>query len=152
MDAQATFSHSFTQSVLGPVTELPSGTAAELPGSPAWPAQRLLPQERRDLAVQVLAAAQPVSDLVREHGPGRPRNYSLGLPQIRTCTLNSSGSSRCGIAVLHTTELFRGDTPVRHGVLSVVPTSRPQRGTPFAPRGPEGRSPASTLLWGAATS
>src|SRR5271165_4121664 len=55
------------------------------------------------------------------------------------------------IAVPHTTRSFRGDTLVRHGVLGVVPTPRPQRGTPFAPRGPEGRSPASTLLWGAAT-
>ena len=30
---------------------------------------------------------------------------------------------------------------MRHGVLSVVPTPRPQRGTPFAPRGPEGPFP-----------
>jgi hypothetical protein len=34
----------------------------------------------------------------------------------------------------------------------VVPTPGPQRGAPFAPPGPEGRSPASQLLWGAATS
>ena len=27
-----------------------------------------------------------------------------------------------------------GDTLVRHGVLGVVPSSGPQRGTPFAPR------------------
>ena len=67
MDAQATFSYSFTQSDLGPVTELPS--------SPIWPAQRLLPQERRDLAVQVLAGAQPVSDLAREHGVSRKFVY-----------------------------------------------------------------------------
>jgi len=50
------------------------------------------------------------------------------------------------------TRLFRGDMLMRYGVLGVVPTPRPQRGTPFAPRGPEGRSPASTLLWGTATS
>ena len=43
MDAQATFSCSFTQSDLGPVTELPSGPPAELPSFPHWPAQRLLP-------------------------------------------------------------------------------------------------------------
>ena len=30
---------------------------------------------------------------------------------------------------------------MRHGVLGVVPTPRPQRGTPFAPRGPEGPFP-----------
>ena len=80
--------------------------------------------------------------------PGRSRDYSLGLPQIRACTLNASGSSRCGIAVPHTTGSFRGDTLVRHDVLGVVPTPRPQRGTPFAPRGPEGRSPASTATMG----
>ena len=73
--------------------------------------------------------------------PGRPRDCSLGPPQIRTCTLKASGSSRCGIAVPHTTGWFRGDTLVRHGVLGVVPTPRPQRGAPFAPRGPEGPFP-----------
>lgn len=55
MDAQATFSCSFTQSDLRPV--------AELPTLPYWLAQRLLPQQRQDLAVQVLTGAQPVSDL-----------------------------------------------------------------------------------------
>ena len=67
MDAQATFSCSFTQSDLGPVVELP--------GLPQWPAQRLGPQERRDLAVQVLAGAQPVSDLAREHEVSRKFLY-----------------------------------------------------------------------------
>ena len=67
MDAQATFSCSFTQSDLGPV--------AELPGLPHWPAQRLLPQERRDLAIQVLAGAQSVSDLAREHEVSRKFLY-----------------------------------------------------------------------------
>jgi hypothetical protein len=67
MDAQATFSRSFTQSDLGPV--------AELPGPPHWPAQRLLPQERLELAVQVLAGAQPVSDLAREHEVSRKFLY-----------------------------------------------------------------------------
>jgi hypothetical protein len=83
--------------------------------------------------------------------PGSPRDYSLGPPQIRTCPLKASGSSRCGIAVPRTTGPFRGDTRVRHDVLGVVPTPGPQRGAPFAPPGPEGRSPASLLLWGAAT-
>jgi hypothetical protein len=67
MDAQATFSCSFTQSDLAPVVELPS--------LPHWPAQRLLPQERRDLAIQVLAGAQPVSDLAREHEVSRQFLY-----------------------------------------------------------------------------
>ena len=52
------------------------------------------------------------------------------------------------IAVPHTTRSFRGDTPVRHGVLGVVPTSRPQRGIPFAPRGPDGPFPRFTATMG----
>jgi hypothetical protein len=75
MDAQATSSGSFPQSDLGPVTELPGGPAAELPGFPHWPAQRLLPQQRLDLAVQVLAGAQPVSDLAREYEVSRKFVY-----------------------------------------------------------------------------
>ena len=67
MDAQATFSCSFTQPDLGPVAELPS--------LPRWPAQRLLPQERQALAVQVLAGAQPVSDLAQEHEVSRKFLY-----------------------------------------------------------------------------
>ena len=51
------------------------------------------------------------------------------------------------VAVPHTTGSFRGDTLVRLDVLGVVPTPRPQRGTPFAPRGPGGPFPASALLW-----
>jgi hypothetical protein len=67
MDAQATFSYSFTQSTVGPV--------AELSGPPRWAAQRLLPQERRNLAIQVLAGEQPVSDLAREHQVSRKFLY-----------------------------------------------------------------------------
>jgi hypothetical protein len=67
MDAQATFSCSFTQSDLGPV--------AEPLCLPHWPAQRLLPQQRQDLAVQVLAGAQGVSDLAREHEVSRKFLY-----------------------------------------------------------------------------
>ena len=50
MDAQATFSCTFTQS--------DGGLASELPDLPRWPAQRLVPQERMGLAVQVLAGAR----------------------------------------------------------------------------------------------
>ena len=67
MDAQATFSCSFTQSDLSPV--------AEPPNLPPWPAQRLLPQQRLGLAVQVLAGAQPVSDLARDHEVSRKFLY-----------------------------------------------------------------------------
>jgi len=67
MDAQATFSCSFTQSDLSPVTEPPS--------FPFWPAQRLLPQQRQDLAVQVLARAQPVAELAQQHEVSRKFLY-----------------------------------------------------------------------------
>jgi hypothetical protein len=67
MDAQATFSCSFTQSGLSPV--------AELPHLPRWPAQRLLPQQRQDLGVQVLVGAQPVAELAREHEVSRKFLY-----------------------------------------------------------------------------
>ena len=53
----------------------PTGPAAELPSFPRWPAQRLLPQERQELAVQILAGAQPVSDLALEHGVSRKVLY-----------------------------------------------------------------------------
>jgi hypothetical protein len=67
MDAQTTFSCSFTQFDLSPVTE---------PASlPCWPAQRLLPHERQELAVQVLAGAQPVSVVAREHDVSRKFLY-----------------------------------------------------------------------------
>ena len=45
MEAQATFSQSFPQSDLS--------TPEELPSLPPRPAQRLLPHQRQDLAVQV---------------------------------------------------------------------------------------------------
>ena len=51
MDAQATFSYSFTQSDIVPV--------AELPGLPPCPAQRLLPQERKILAIRVPPGLNP---------------------------------------------------------------------------------------------
>ena len=67
MDAQATFSYTSTQSDVGPV--------AELPGPPDWAAKRLLPQERRNLAIQVLAGAHPVSDMAREYEVSRKFLY-----------------------------------------------------------------------------
>ena len=57
MDAQATFSYSFRQSDLDSLPELPN--------VPRWPAQRLLSEERRGLAIQVLAGAESVSGLAR---------------------------------------------------------------------------------------
>jgi hypothetical protein len=71
MDAQATFSCSFTQSDLSPV--------AEPPNLPHWPAQRLLPQQRRDLAIQVLAGAQPVAELADQHEVSRKFLYQQAV-------------------------------------------------------------------------
>ena len=60
MDCQATSSLGFTQSDLAPVS---------------WPAQRLLPPQRQDLAVQVLAGAETVSELARQHEVSRKFLY-----------------------------------------------------------------------------
>jgi hypothetical protein len=67
MDAQATFSYSFTQCDLDPLPELPN--------PPSWPAQRLLRTERQHLAVQVIAGAQPVAELARQHEVSRKFVY-----------------------------------------------------------------------------
>ena len=60
MDCQATSSLGFTQSDLAPVS---------------WPAQRLLPPQRQDLAVQVLAGTHPVAELARQHQVSRKFLY-----------------------------------------------------------------------------
>jgi hypothetical protein len=60
MDCQATSSLGFTQSDLAAVS---------------WPAQRLLPPQRQDLAVQVLAGAETVSELARQHEVSRKFLY-----------------------------------------------------------------------------
>ncbi len=77
--------------------------------------------------------------------PGAPTDPGVHVKCTRFVTL-------WHIAVPHTTWSFRGDTLVRHGVLGVVPTPRPQRGTPLAPRGPEGSFPRfeATMLQGTA--
>ena len=66
--------------------------------------------------------------------PGAPTDPGVRVKRTRFVTLWK-------IAVPHTTGSFRGDTLARHGILGVVPTPRPQRGAPFAPRGPEGPFP-----------
>ena len=67
MDAQVTFSCSFTQSDVPP--------AGELSSQRLWPAQKLLPQERQELAVQVLAGAQSVAGLAQQHEVSRKFLY-----------------------------------------------------------------------------
>ena len=73
MDAQATFSCSFTQCDLGPLPGLPN--------LPIWAAQKLLPTERQDLAVQVLAGAQPIAELARQHEVSRKFLYRFEVEE-----------------------------------------------------------------------
>ena len=95
-------------------------------------------------------------DAERESGriPGFRAGSLWGLPPRAPTdqgvrVKDAPGSSRCGIAVPRTTRSFRGDTLVRVSVLGVVPTPRPQRGAPFAPRGPEGPFPRFDTTFGA---
>ena len=62
MDCQATSSLGLTQSDLTPVP------VADLP---PWPAQRLRPAQRQELAVQVLAGTHPVAAWARQHQVSR---------------------------------------------------------------------------------
>ena len=66
MDCQATSSFCLTQSDLSPVS---------VPDLPRWPAQRLPPAQRQNLAVQVLAGTHPVADLARQHQVSRKFLY-----------------------------------------------------------------------------
>ncbi len=73
--------------------------------------------------------------------PGAPTDPGVHVKRTRFVTLWT-------VAVPHTTGSFRGDTLVRRGVLGVVPTPRPQRGAPFAPRGPGGPFPRFSTTMG----
>jgi hypothetical protein len=64
MDAQATFSDSLRQWDFHPLRPLR-----------IWPAQRLLPTQRRDLALRVLAKSEPVAELARQHEVSRKFLY-----------------------------------------------------------------------------
>jgi hypothetical protein len=66
MDCQATASLFLTQSDL---------TAASVADLPPWPAQQLLPAQRQNLAVQVLAGTHPVAELARQHQVSRKFLY-----------------------------------------------------------------------------
>src|SRR6202050_1213343 len=74
MDCQATSFVSVTQSDPTSATDpvcLPATSTADV----SCPAKQLRPQQRQDLAIQVLAGAQPVSDLAREHEVSRKFLY-----------------------------------------------------------------------------
>ena len=65
MDCQATSHFSVSQcdfpSITGPIS--PAPTYVDV----SCPAKRLLPQQRQDLAIQVLAGTETVSELARQH-------------------------------------------------------------------------------------
>ena len=86
MEGQATFSYPSTQPNVWPV--------AELPGHPHCAAKKLLPQERRKLAIQVLAGAQPVSDLARENEVSRKFLYQQAHTAEEALTEAFAPSSR----------------------------------------------------------
>ena len=73
MDCQATSHVSVSQgdfpSITGPISPAPIDVGV------SCPAKRLLSQERQDLAIQVLAGAQSVSDLARQHEVSRKFLY-----------------------------------------------------------------------------
>ena len=70
MDCQATSSLCLTQSDLTPVP-----IPVPVPDLVSWPAQRLLPAQRKGLAVQVLAGTHPVAELARQHQVSRKFLY-----------------------------------------------------------------------------
>jgi len=70
MDCQATLSISVTQcDPTSATTPLHWPAPATVPVS--CPAKQLAPQQRRDLAIQVLAGTETVSELAREHEVSR---------------------------------------------------------------------------------
>ncbi|CAN5889792.1 hypothetical protein BH23PLA1_BH23PLA1_41950 [soil metagenome] len=74
MDSQATFPLDPTQSNL---------TAVPLAELSPWPAQRLGPDQRQQLAVEILAGTQPLAELARQHQVSRKFLYQ----QVDTATL-----------------------------------------------------------------
>ena len=106
-------------------SDLPALPAQQHPETGSWDAARFGPETGTDRKL----AGSPW-----ELPPRAPTDPDVPVKE-------ASGSSRCGFAVPHTTRSFRRHTLVRLGVLGVVPTPRPQRGTPFAPRGSEGPFP-----------
>ena len=73
MDCQATSHFSASQcdfpSITGPISPAPIYVGV------SCPAKRLLPQQRQDLAIQVLARTETVSELARQHEVSRKFLY-----------------------------------------------------------------------------
>ena len=64
MDCQGTSCIPLSQSELIPA-----------PAPVSWPAQRLLPQQRQELAIRALAGAETISELARQHEVSRKFVY-----------------------------------------------------------------------------
>src|SRR5262245_29515036 len=95
-------------------------------------------------------ASRPPSASFAWRKPGRRRGCPRRLPQIRTCPIKASGSSRRGLTcaalpVVVSWTADRGSMPPR-----CCPATAPRRGAPFPPPGARGTSsPASAVLWSA---
>ena len=74
MDCQATSFVSVPQCDPTSATD-PVCLPATAPADVSCPAKQLLPQQRQDLAIQVLAGAETVSELAREHEVSRKFLY-----------------------------------------------------------------------------
>ena len=91
-----------------------------------------------------------ISRVLYYRRPGRRRGCPRRLPQIRTCPIKASGSSRRGLTcaalpVVVSWTADRGSMPPR-----CCPATDPRRGAPFPPPGSRGTSsPASQVLWSA---
>ena len=81
MDCQATSHFSVSQcdfpSITGPISPAPIYVGV------SCPAKRLLPQQRQDLAIQVLARTETVSELARQHKVSRKFLYNRCTPPRR---------------------------------------------------------------------
>ena len=64
MDCQGTSCIPLSQSELNPA-----------PAPVSWPAQRLLPRQRQELAIRALAGGQTISELARQHEVSRKFVY-----------------------------------------------------------------------------
>ena len=92
MDCQATLSISVTQCDPTSATT-PLHWPAPATVHVSCPAKQLLPQQRRDLAIQVLAGTETVSELARQHEVSRKFLYQQVHTAERLSTVPSHPSA-----------------------------------------------------------
>ena len=90
MDCQATWSFSVTQCDPMPATGFLPPPASET-GAVTCPAKQLGPQQRQDLAIQVLSGTEPISELARQHEVSRKFLYQ----QVHTAEAALSAAFAC---------------------------------------------------------